>query len=499
MLRLPLPVKLLLSYLGVLLLGAGPAFFYVRLVLPGDLLHESALRMAGQIQKLAEKLRTVPEKDRQAFLEQFGHLDVHRLTYLSLAGDVRIDTASDRPFAINHAQRPEIRMAMGEVSENPAGLPNWPELRTFGYAKRKSESLGLDTLYVARQLVDEKNQPYGVLRLATQVNSIEQVTRGTMGFLRNAMAVAISAAIVFSLVAAVMFVRPLKRVSAMAQHLGSGDLGVKVLTPSNDEVGDVARVLNQMATDLRRRLLSAGMGEALLSQLVESLPCACVVFEENGQLVACNGAGRRALGLSGPEANERLCDFAEHPQVKSIVQTAEHDGQAEPVKLELTEGQPVSGLLHVLKRAGLAPLRAFVGLNSANVETSLLPMVDEVVPRPVSEVLDHAKKDVLGRLFPRQHRLDLAIEGLDGPTGQALVADANGRLVSAIAEMLSAISSTPGGLLTIGVTPEPTRLRLHLDSTVPEKTAALVRSLVEPLGGELEVEAMETKLWLPRA
>ena len=121
--------------------------------------------------------------------------------------------------------------------------------------------------------------------------------------------------------------------------------------------GDVARVLNQMATELRRRLLSAGMGEALLSQLVEALPCACVIFEENGQLVACNGAGRRALHLSGPEAGARMNEFAEHPQVQGSLKVAENDGKPEPIRLDLTYEEPLQGLLHVLKRPGMAPLR----------------------------------------------------------------------------------------------------------------------------------------------
>ena len=110
-----------------------------------------------------------------------------------------------------------------------------------GYARRHSETTGFETLYVARQMVDAKNQPYGVLRLATSVDSIEAVTSGTMRFLLNAMAVAASVAILFSLVSAILFVRPLQRVGAMAQNLASGDLGVKVLQPTNDEVGDVAR------------------------------------------------------------------------------------------------------------------------------------------------------------------------------------------------------------------------------------------------------------------
>ena len=72
--RIPLPVKLLLSYLGVLLLGAGPTFFYIRVVLQGDLLRESSLRMSSQIQKVAESLRSVPDDERLQVLRKFGEI-----------------------------------------------------------------------------------------------------------------------------------------------------------------------------------------------------------------------------------------------------------------------------------------------------------------------------------------------------------------------------------------------------------------------------------------
>ena len=381
--RIPLPVKLLISYLGVLLLGAGPTFFYIRVVLQGDLLRESALRMSSQIQKVAETLRSVPESDRLSLLIKFGEVSTHRLTYMSLAGDVLFDSSVVRPLTINHASRSEVKMAMSEPEAKPEGLPVWPGLQGVGYARRHSETTDIETLYVARQMVDAKNQPFGVLRLSTSVDSIEAVTSGTMRFLLNAMAAAASVAILFSLIAAILFVRPLQRVSSMAQSLASGDLGVKVLQPTNDEVGDVARVLNQMATDLRRRLLSAGMSEALLSQLVDALPCACVIFEEKGKLVACNGAGRRALRLTGPEAGARMNEFSEHPKVQSVLKLAENDGQAEPISLDLTDGEPLQGLLHVLKRPGMAPLRVFIGV--AVLAQLLIPLTYYLRDDPYDE------------------------------------------------------------------------------------------------------------------
>ena len=502
MLRIPLPVKLLISYLGVLLLGAGPTFFYIRVVLQGDLLRESALRMATQSQKVAELLRSVPEADRLPLITKFGEMSTPRLTYMSLAGDVLLDTSVVRPLSINHASRPEVRMAMGDTTSKPEGLPVLSGLLGLGYARRHSDTTGIETLYVARQLVDAKNQPYGVLRLAMPVDSIEAVTSGTMRFLLNAMAAATSVAIVFSLISAILFVRPLQRVSQMAQSLASGDLGVKVLQPTNDEVGDVARVLNQMATALRRRLLSAGMSEALLSQLVDALPCACVIFEENGQMIACNGAGRRALQLSGPEAGARMNEFAEHPQVQSILKLAENDGQAEPVSLELIEGQLIQGLLHVLKRPGMAPLRVFIGVAQPAIEASLLPAVEDIVPCLLSDVLSQAEKEARSGLLENGHRLEVTWEGIGGISPQLMVTDAEGRLASTISEILSAVvEATPslGEQLSVGVSQEATRIRLHIDCGVPSHVVSVVRPLIDPLGGEIETSALETNLWLPRA
>jgi hypothetical protein len=45
---------------------------------------------------------------------------------------------------------------------------------------------------------------------------------------------------------------------------------------------------------------------------------------------------------------------------------------------------------------------------------------------------------------------------------------------------------------------EPTRIGLHFELELPEDTVAVVRPLIEPLGGSVDVAPLETRLWLPR-
>lgn len=520
--RIPLPVKLLLSYLCILLFGAGPTIFYIRAELQDDLMADAARQLGDHGKLMARQLTVLSPSERLERVQKLGEISPERLTYISPQGDILIDTEVPSLSSLldNHASRPEVRQALGDTLLPTETFARGPRARMglgVGVARRLSATLKIDTLYVAVRVTAMDGSTVGILRLATPVDRIEAMTNGTVRFLRNATAVAVSLAIGFSLLAAVLFVRPLRRVIAMAMALTSGDLGSKVERAGNDEVGDVARALNQMATALRRRLLDAGLGEALLSQLVEALPCPCVVFSEGGEVIALNGAGRRTLGIEGPLAGQRMKEFAERPLVLAALANAEHEGEPEPVVVPLmlpsepTKSNPsgsggsvasedevlVRGVVHVLKRPGTAPLRVFIGESPRKVESTLLPPVDQVVARSLAEVIEEAERRSARVLSRAGMQLELL-----RPVHQLKVADAEDRLVRVLTEAIEASAVILGGettTLVIGLSEEPTRVRVQLPLELAPGAVATIRPLLEPLGGGIEVGTMETSLWLPRA
>lgn len=502
--RVPLPVKLLLSYLCILLIGAGPTFYYVRGPLQNDLLTDAAAQLIGRARGTARLLGGAGDAERLRALGALTASQLERITYLSASGDVLFDSSlqpPERPAAVdNHGARPEFRRALGEravpVPEFAAALVGEDEV---GVARRVSSTSGVDTLYVAMRVVGQTGSLLGVLRLATPVERVHSVSTVQQRVLRNAQAVAISLAIGFSLLAAVLFVRPLQRVRAMVGSLTAGDMSAHVGELGEDEVGDVGRALDQMAQALRQRLLSAGLGEALLSQLVEALPTACVVFEESGEVVAMNGAARRTLRIEGQGAGQRMKELADSPVVQAAVQAAEDEGEPEPVQIALDEASAVSGFVHVLKRPGAAPLRVFLCPRPLPEEPMLLPPPDSVQPRPLGEVVQLAESYAVVAL----HGAALAIE-LWPPRFEILVADAEQRLVRGLGEVLAAcgpivLGQSPQAPLRLLVTEEPTRVRLHVPLLLSAEAHARVRPLIEPLGGAIETDGTETDLWLPRA
>lgn len=475
--RIPLPAKLFLSYLLLLFVAAFPTFVYVRARLDSDLVGDATQELSGVARRSAAILLELPAPARPTRARDLGIMTGDRVTLIAANGSVIYDSeARDLP---SHADRPEVIAALKDGG---------------GTASRKSETTGVDTLYAAARLgagVDA-----GVLRVARPLAKVRSATDELTVFARNVQAAAVSVALLLSLLAAAQFVRPLRRVVASAQALGAGDLAARSGVASNDEVGDVGRALDTMATEVRRRLANAGSGDAVLAQLVDALPVPCVVFEVTGEVLALNGAARTALRLDGPNAGRRLKELASSAEFERALEIAEGDGEPEPLSVDVGDGETVRGNVHVLKRPGVAPLYVLLGVEAPRALATTLPPLDAVVPRPFLEVMSAARGEVASEL----ERSGLGLEVSDSPG--VLVADVADRVPHALALALAGCAQALAGrtsTLCVGVTVEGTGVRLALDGDPGSAAIARIRPLLEPIGGSVKVTGGEATLWLPRA
>jgi HAMP domain-containing protein len=276
-------------------------------------------------------------------------------------------------------------------------------------------------------------------------------TSGLTRFARNTQAVAVTVALGLSLLAAFFFLRPLQRVVQTAQSLAQGDLAARTGLATDDEVGEAGRAIDAMAVDLRRRLANAGSGDAVLAQLVGALPLPCLVFDVSGEILAQNANGRRALLLDGPRSSRRIRELIAAPAWQSAVDAAERDGEPFPVSVLLDDGHRVDGHVHLLKRPGASPLILLVSTNTIQETTTSLPGPETVRSMPLSEVLASARARLNGELE------GVTLEIGDSPA--VLVAEADGRVVKAVARVLSscARATGAGNTLCINVTIEDTR------------------------------------------
>jgi HAMP domain-containing protein len=485
--RVPLPAKLLLSYLLLLAIVAVPNFVYVRARLGGNLVEEARGQLLAVAQRTATLLGPLPAGERLARVHDLARMSGDRVTLVAASGDVVYDSQVADPAALqSHRDRPEIQSAAAFGT---------------GTARRASETTGHDTLYAAARLpvalgVGAEGAA-GVVRIARPLSTLRTSTDELTSFARNIQAAAISVALLLSLVAAIQFLRPLQRVIAAAKALGAGDLAARSDVASDDEVGDAGRAIDAMALEIRRRLANAGSGDAVLAQLVDALPVPCVVFEVTGEVLALNGAARAAFRIEGKHASRRLKELTASARFEEALDAAEGDGEPEPLDVEVAGDVRVRSTIHVLKRPGVAPLYVLLGGGAAPTDATTLPPFEAVRPRSFAEVLDEARSDALASMSEAGVGLEVA----EAPS--VMVVDVGHRVPRAIAECMRAGALSVEGraeTLALDVKVEETQVTIALETGLGPDAVARIGPLLEPLGGGVEVDGQRTTmLWIPRA
>lgn len=124
-------------------------------------------------------------------------------------------------------------------------------------------------------------------------------------------AVALIAALMFSLFLAERIVRPIRSFMEASRKISSGDYAVQVPVETGDELGCLADEFNQMATQLGRYhelnieqiIAEKTKGEAILSSIEDGL----VVFDTRLKVTGINPAALRLLGLAFANTSTLEC------------------------------------------------------------------------------------------------------------------------------------------------------------------------------------------------
>ncbi len=131
-------------------------------------------------------------------------------------------------------------------------------------------------------------------------------------------------------------VRTRRRVSAivdMAHRYQQGDLTPSRLDHGDDEIGTVARALDESVADLGRRLVNLardrGRTAAILAGMIEGV----IVVDAQGRLELVNGAAEHMLKLDEASIGRHYVETIRHPTIAALV-TAALAGQS-PESAEL--------------------------------------------------------------------------------------------------------------------------------------------------------------------
>jgi two-component system phosphate regulon sensor histidine kinase PhoR len=256
--------------------------------------------------------------DLDAEADRIGALVDARVTFI--AGDGHVVGDSSEPLENlaamdNHATRPEV------VAAQTAPL---------GESRRYSATLDIDMLYVA---VRVQHPAISTVRLALPLTDIRQQLRPVAGATLAALGFALIGAAAIALLLSARLGQRVRAVAGVARRYRAGDLTPSGLDYGGDELGDVARVLDESVQEIGRRLDEIARDRARMQAILAGMVEGVLVVDAQGRVQLANEAARQMLRLGDVRAGVHYLEVVRHPAIADLIAGTLAGRTPEPAQL----------------------------------------------------------------------------------------------------------------------------------------------------------------------
>jgi two-component system phosphate regulon sensor histidine kinase PhoR len=279
---------------------------------------QDQVRLAAEL-IARSKPATVPalaELDEEA--DRLGQLIAARVTFI--AADGRVVGDSSEPIEAlatmeNHAQRPEV------IDAREKGL---------GRAQRYSATLKIDMLYIA---VPVAHPAIAYVRMALPLTDVRDQLRPILTATLVALSLALVGAGAIAWIFSARIGRRVRLIAQLAERYQRGDLTPPPLGFGDDELGTVARALNDSVQEVGRRLAEQARDRARMEALLAGMVEGVVVVDPQGRLQLVNQAARQMLRLDAVTVGRPYVETIRLPAIAELVAAVLFGRTASPVQL----------------------------------------------------------------------------------------------------------------------------------------------------------------------
>ena len=294
---------------------------------------ERLVNDAGLARVVAAKEIQDLRRDAPATAASIGREIKVRVTIIAGNGEV-VGDSEVRPGELatldNHAGRPEVRDA---------------RVKGRGLSVRYSETLRTDMLYVAVPFHLAAGGS-ALLRLALPLSSLEAAKgefREVLGWTLSLAAVLL---VFFSYLLISVSRRSLRAVSVIASRISKGEIGTRVPVEKGSEVGELARVLNEMALRTEEQLGRISAEKNRLDTILRGMGEGIMVSDPHGVITLVNPAFRSLFAIQGEVEGKQLIDISRHPALHDSFRDVIALGQERVEELQLRSPKEKTVLTH---------------------------------------------------------------------------------------------------------------------------------------------------------
>jgi two-component system phosphate regulon sensor histidine kinase PhoR len=226
-----------------------------------------------------------------------------RVTFVAPDGTVVGDSelnADELRALDNHTDRPEIRASRTE------GL---------GIARRYSMTLMTEMLYVAVPVRNPEAPLLSEVRLALPLTSIDAQLSAVRRIALLAFGAGLLPALALAWGASALLSRRVRAIAGVAERYAVGDLSRPARDYGTDEIGTVARVMDESVREIGRRAADLDADRARMEAILGGMVEGVLVVSEQGRVQLVNTAARRMLQLHDAVEGRPYLEIVQEPDI----------------------------------------------------------------------------------------------------------------------------------------------------------------------------------------
>ncbi|MGD2017140.1 MAG: ATP-binding protein [Planctomycetota bacterium] len=262
----------------------------------------------------------------QERVEAVGQRTDRRITMIARNGEVLADSDAVAAEMEDHLEgRVETRDALAHGE---------------GYARRRSETTGEETFYVA-VCRDHESDRGGLVRIAVLAESLNQKEAEVARLLLLAALIASLPALLIGAFVVRRITTPLVRMRDVALEMGGGDYAAAQALPPEvfrgEEMIDLANSLQQLGRYISQQVADLTAGQERVRAMVAGMVEGVIAVDDQERMVFSNHAARRLLGLDDQDPDPTSWQDGHLAGLVQLVNQVRDSGLPAGRELELSE------------------------------------------------------------------------------------------------------------------------------------------------------------------